>query len=142
MKYLLDTDHITILQRPTGADALILSSRLDQHSSDDFGVSMVSFHEQVLGAHALLNRARRSDELIRGYSLLQEVLSLYAGAMVVPFGAPEFAVCTGLRKSKPQISTMDLRIAATAVSRNMILLTRNRADFAGIPGLVVEDWTA
>lgn len=36
---------------------------------------------------------------------------------------------------------MDLRIAAIAVSRNLVLLTRNVADFGKIAELRTEDWT-
>lgn len=37
---------------------------------------------------------------------------------------------------------LDLLIAATALSNNLILATLNTRDFEGIPGLSVEDWGA
>jgi tRNA(fMet)-specific endonuclease VapC len=36
---------------------------------------------------------------------------------------------------------MDLRIASIAISRGLVLLTRNARDFSKIPELVIEDWT-
>jgi tRNA(fMet)-specific endonuclease VapC len=36
---------------------------------------------------------------------------------------------------------MDLRIASIAISRNLVLLTRNVRDFIKVPKLVTEDWT-
>jgi tRNA(fMet)-specific endonuclease VapC len=36
---------------------------------------------------------------------------------------------------------MDLRIAAIATTKQIILLTRNYKDFVKVPGLVIEDWT-
>lgn len=48
---------------------------------------------------------------------------------------------TRLISSKIRVRTMDLRIASIALSRNLILLTRNKQDFIKVPGLVSEDWT-
>ncbi|MFO7029482.1 hypothetical protein B9T07_05335 [Limnospira fusiformis CCALA 023] len=36
---------------------------------------------------------------------------------------------------------MDARIVAIALSRSMILLTRNHRGFSKVTGLVIEDWT-
>jgi tRNA(fMet)-specific endonuclease VapC len=139
VKYLLDTDHVSILQRPTSAEYLILVARMGRHPPTDIGTSVVSFHEQSVGFHGFLNRAKRPAEVIRGYRLLREVLDAYASAVVVPFdpaAAAAFDQLSGLG-----LALMDRRIAATAVSRGLTLLTRNRSDFAKVPGLVIEDCT-
>ncbi len=40
-----------------------------------------------------------------------------------------------------RIGTMDLRIAAIALSHNFTVLTRNTVDFGKVPALKVQDWT-
>lgn len=40
-----------------------------------------------------------------------------------------------------RMAQMDARIAAIALSRQMILLTRNHRDFSKVAGLAIEDWT-
>lgn len=57
------------------------------------------------------------------------------------FDAPAAAVFDGLRAQRVRIATMDLRIASIALSRGLILLTRNVSDFSKVPGLVTENWT-
>lgn len=47
-----------------------------------------------------------------------------------------------LKRSRLRIGTMDLKIAAIALVHDATLITRNRADFAKVPGLRVEDWSA
>lgn len=46
------------------------------------------------------------------------------------------------KSRKIKLATMDLRIAAIAMSKQLVLLTRNHKDFVKVPGLIIEDWTA
>jgi tRNA(fMet)-specific endonuclease VapC len=141
VKYLLDTDHISFLQRRSGSEFSRLAVRMAQHPITDFALSIVSFHEQILGAHNFINRARTNTDMIRGYTLLLETLQGFATAPVLPFDAGAIALFDELRRQRVRVSTMDLRIAAIAMSHNLMLLTRNVSDFSKVPGLVTEDWT-
>jgi tRNA(fMet)-specific endonuclease VapC len=47
-----------------------------------------------------------------------------------------------LQKTRIRIGTMDLKIAAIALTSNATLLTRNLIDFRKVPDLKVEDWSA
>ncbi|WP_036485930.1 type II toxin-antitoxin system VapC family toxin [Myxosarcina sp. GI1] len=141
MRYLFDTDHISLLQRRSGIEFTRLTIRIGQYSSADFALSIVSFHEQVLGAHNFINRARTNIDTIRGYTLLLEILQGFASAPVLPFDAEASAIFDKFRGQRVRVSTMDLRIAAIAMSRNLVLLTRNVSDFSKVPELVTEDWT-
>ena len=141
MRYLLDTDHISFLQRRSGQEFTRLIIRMEQHSQVDFALSIVSFHEQVLGAHNFINRARINIDVMRGYTLLLEILQGFSSAPVLPYEAEAVAIFDELRRQKVRVSTMDLRISAIALSHNLIVLTRNVSDFSKIPGLMTEDWT-
>ena len=56
------------------ADPAVQQERRQRLSSlSAFAFSVVSFHEQALGAHTYVARARTTAELIRGYTLLSEI---------------------------------------------------------------------
>ncbi|WP_199331967.1 type II toxin-antitoxin system VapC family toxin [Anabaena lutea] len=57
------------------------------------------------------------------------------------FDAEAITIFDSLRRKKVRVAKMDLRIAAIAMSRNLVLLTSNVSDFSKVPGLVTEDWT-
>jgi tRNA(fMet)-specific endonuclease VapC len=141
VKYLLDTDHISFLQRRSAPEHAILVARMSEHPLADFAFSVVSFHEQALGAHTYVGRARKTAELIRGYTLLSEILQGFLSAPVLPFDAAAGVALDGLRMQHVRIAAMDSRIAAIALSRDLVLLTRNERDFGRVPGLLTEDWT-
>jgi tRNA(fMet)-specific endonuclease VapC len=66
VKYLFDTDHISFLQRRSGSEYVNLAKRIATSSPGDFAFSVVSLHEQVLGANAFINRPRTSADTVRG----------------------------------------------------------------------------
>jgi tRNA(fMet)-specific endonuclease VapC len=141
VRYLFDTDHISILQRRSGPEYATLAAQVARQAPADMAYSIVSFHEQVLGAQSYINRARTMLEIIRGYALLAEDLRAFSTAPVLPFDAAAAVIFDNLRAQRVRIATMDLRIAAITLSRSLTLLTRNTRDFGKVPGLVTEDWT-
>jgi tRNA(fMet)-specific endonuclease VapC len=141
VKFLLDTDHISVLQRQAGLEFAALAARIAQQQPADLAFSVVSFHEQVLGCHTYVSRARTSAAVVRGYAMLTRVLNDFGGAQVLPFDPSAASTLDGLVAQGVRIAAMDLRIASIALSRTMTLLTRNRRDFARVPLLVTEDWT-
>lgn len=75
------------------------------------------------------------------WALLLEILQGFANAPVLPFDPVAITIFEQMRSQQIRVSTMDLRIAAIAISRNLVLLTRNVRDFSKVPGLKTEDWT-
>jgi tRNA(fMet)-specific endonuclease VapC len=141
VKYLLDTDHLSIVQRQTAPEYTTLLTRIAQYPSTDLACSIISFHEQVLGCHTYINQARRAEDVVRGYRMLAQVLLDFTEALVIPFDAAAATVFEELVAQRVRVGTMDLRMAAIALSRGMIMVTRNTRDFRKVPGLQIEDWT-
>ena len=141
MKYLLDTDHLSIIQRQTGQDYINLSARMTQYSLSDFAISTVTFHEQLLGSHTYITRARNADEMVKVYEMMTRLIRDFKVLPLISFDADAAKVLAQLQPQKIKLGKMDSRIAAIALSRGLILLTRNRRDFSKVTGLVIEDWT-
>jgi tRNA(fMet)-specific endonuclease VapC len=139
--YVVDTDHLGVLQRASDPAYGVLSGRISRHAQADFYVTIVSFHEQILGWNAYIARAKDRVGVVRGYRRLEAILMDFSRAQVLPFDDPAAEVFDALRRQRVRIGTMDLRIAAIARSRNMTVLTRNLIDFQRVPDLAVEDWT-
>ena len=142
MRYLFDTDHISILQRRSGDAYLCLTDRISRCSPDDFALNIISFHEQCLGANTLIARSKTDAQIIVGYDLLNEILQGFSVAPVLKFNQAAALCFQGFRSKGIRIGTMDLRIASICLTNNLILLTRNRRDFEQVPDLLVEDWTS
>ncbi|WP_017292853.1 type II toxin-antitoxin system VapC family toxin [Geminocystis herdmanii] len=141
MKYLLDTDHISFLQRKSGQEYENIIRHIRQHSSRDFAFSIISFHEQIIGAHTFIVRSQNPEKLIKGYGLLQQVINTFSKANILDFDENSVQIFERLKCEKITLATMDLRIASIALSQDLILLTRNRKDFSKVPNLILEDWT-
>ncbi len=141
MRYLLDTDHLSVFQRRTGDAYQNLAGRMSAYAPSDFGVSIVTVHEQFLGVHGHLNRAKRLKDVIAGYEILSRALKDYLFFTVLDFEAEASACFEMLGQQKVRLGVMDARIASIALSQGLVLLTRNSKDFVKVPDLRIEDWT-
>jgi tRNA(fMet)-specific endonuclease VapC len=139
---LLDTDHLSVLQGEEQPACDRLVARLRQLPPEDVATSIVSFHEQVQGWLAYLNRARKLEQVVKAYAELETIWRSFLKMNVLPFSAEAQTEFVELRRQCRRLQTMDLRIASVAITTSSTLLSRNLRDFRQVPGLTVEDWTA
>jgi tRNA(fMet)-specific endonuclease VapC len=139
--YLLDRDHLSILQWQTMPDYQVLAQHLQRCKSSEVFASIVSFHEEVRGWNRYVNAARSTQGVVRAYQKFEQILTDFSAMQVLPFDAAAAIVFDQLRSQRIRIGTMDLRVAAIAIGNDLTIVTRNFVDFAKVPGLRVEDWT-
>ncbi len=141
MTYLLDTDHLSIIQRKTGVAYETISGRMSQYSVSEFAISIITIQEQMLGCHAYINRARHLSEMVTGYRMMNRLVRTFQTSIILPFDELAARQLEQLQTKGIRLGKMDARIAAIALANQRILLTRNRQDFEKVPGLTLEDWT-
>lgn len=139
--YLLDTDHISVLQRG-GEGAEILTSRLAAVPLDEVAVTIISYEEQTRGWLAYIASARSLQGQVEALQRLRRHLEDYCVIPLVDFDMKAAQVFRQLQTARVRIGTMDLKIAAIALANDATLLTRNRSDFGRVPGLQIEDRTS
>ncbi len=138
--WLLDTDHLTILERG-GSTALPLQIRLGELPANEFGTTIISYEEQMCGWLAHVSKAKTPQKTVEAYALLQDHIETFRDAPILAYGDLAATEFERLRQARIGIGTSDLRIAAICLARDATLLTRNLRDFNRIPGLRAEDWS-
>jgi tRNA(fMet)-specific endonuclease VapC len=139
--FILDSDHLSILQAKRGSEFAALQTRLAVVSDAEVFTTIISFHEQIGGWYKSLARPRKQRDVVFAYQMLQQVVFNFSKMQVLPFNDAAGVQFESLKRQKVRVGTMDLRIASIALANNMILLTRNTVDFERVPGLKFEDWT-
>ena len=89
----------------------------------------------------MIARARTVEAEMSAYSRLFRLLEYFRERSILPLDLNSSLRLQELKALRLRIGTMDLKIAAIALANNALLVSRNLADFARIPGLRVEDWT-
>lgn len=142
MIYLLDTDHISELQRVAAAGRR-LTARLGRVAPDDYGTTIVTFEEQIRGrlAQVAASKAAAASNVLF-YARLNDTLRFYQNIAVWQYTHEAAQRYEAIRSSKIRLGAQDLKIACVALSAGATLLTRNIKDFAQVPNLLIEDWTA
>ena len=137
----LDTDHLSTLQRRESAASRILQARLDRLDAGSQATTIVTYEEQTRGWMAYMARARTVAQEIEGYARLRAHLHTFRNVLVLDFDERAGVEYQRLRQSRIRVGTMDLKIAAIVLTHNAMLLTKNLADFRKVPGLKIADWT-
>jgi len=134
---LLDTDHVSLHER----GHLPLRARLASFLPDEVAVSIVTVEEMLRGRLAILARRSTGEARVHAYTKLLETAHFFGTISVVPFDMAYEQQFQALRAMRLRVGSRDLRIAATALVQNVVLITRNRRDFEQVPGLRLDDWS-
>ena len=135
IRYLLNTNVVSEPARPHP------SARVLQHIAEHEGemaIPSVVWHELIFGLERLPVGARRT--YLDGYlrTVVRATLPIFPyDAAAAHWHGTERARLQALGRTRPFVDGM---VAAVAATRNLILVTRNTADFADFDGLRLEDW--
>ncbi|MBN1658645.1 MAG: type II toxin-antitoxin system VapC family toxin [Anaerolineae bacterium] len=135
--FILDTDHITLYQR---GDPQV-TGHVTRTPRDLVATSIVTYEEQLRGRLAVVRQAQTAERLALAYQRLHEMHAFFCAIRLVDFDPSTAKIYEALRKEYRRLGKMDLRIAATVLANDGVLVTRNQSDFGQIADLSTEDWS-
>ena len=130
MNYLIDTDIIiySLKGKQTVTDSF--KERLNEPKS----ISVITYGELVYGA-------RKSQHEQKNMARVRRIAEIFPIIDVSPAIIETFGhLKATLEKTGSIVADMDLIIASTALTHNMILVTNNEKHFQQIPELQIENW--
>jgi tRNA(fMet)-specific endonuclease VapC len=101
----------------------------------------INIEEIMRGRLAPLGRVISGAKHIQAYARLVAAEEVFRLFPLAPFDAASESEFQHLRASRLRVGTLDLKIAAIALTNRLTVLTRNHRDFGRVPGLVIEDWS-
>jgi len=140
MVLILDTDHLTVIQRRTEPSYSRLRDKLAKFGPTAVQTTIISFEEQVRGWLAVVSRTRKQTAQIAAYEHLQALLGFFSEIPVAGFTEAAAVEFHSLASSRLRVGSMDLKIAAIVLSCDALLLSGNIKDFQRVPSSRVEDW--
>jgi tRNA(fMet)-specific endonuclease VapC len=137
--WILDTDHLSLLQRENSQ----LIERLSLHQDRVF-ITIVTAEEQLRGRLSVISKAsdpKSKTSLSFAYQNLRLTIESLQEFEQIDFDLEAESIYHQLRQQKIRIGTQDLRIASIVLANKATLLTRNDRDFSQVPNLIIDDWT-
>jgi tRNA(fMet)-specific endonuclease VapC len=111
VRYILDTDHLSIADRDT-VEAFNLGRRLAAVPSGEVAVTVVTYEEQMRGWLAYIARAHTTEQQVEAYRRLRVHIERFRHIPLVDFDEKAAAAFERLRQARLRIGAMDLKIAA------------------------------
>jgi tRNA(fMet)-specific endonuclease VapC len=137
MRFILDTDHLSLHQRAHAP----IRERLLTIPPEDVAITVVTIEEQLRGRLAYIRKATDAASLQRSYSWLHETVRSINRFNFADYDEAAHRHFQRLKSLKLCVGTQDLRIAAIALARDCTLVTRNAQDFQAVPRLTLADWS-
>ena len=138
---LIDTDHATYLKYPESDRGRRFLNRLGAlPPTEVVGAAIVTVEERMRGWLAVIAKERQAIRQVAGYGELAQLFEFYQQFRIVLFDEAAARQFDEFRTQRLRLGTMDLKIAATAVVNQALLLSANLQDFERVPGLRVENW--
>lgn len=123
IRYLIDAN-VAVYSMDVGYESL--KARIADCFPGEIAISTITFAEIAYGTHV-------------GKRPPPEVLEAFVAAIpLVPFDA---AAARAYARLPFKRARFDRLLAAQALCLGAIIVTNNEADFADVPGLLVENWT-
>jgi tRNA(fMet)-specific endonuclease VapC len=138
----LDIEHMSLPEWADVRDSMPLRTRLAALPPVEVATTVISYEEQMRGWMAYIARTHSITHQVEAYGRLLRQLANYCRTAVLAFDEQAAVTLQRLRRARIRIGTMDLRIAAIALSHDATLLSRNLGDIRQIPDFRVEDWTS
>jgi len=113
---ILDTDHLTIIQRATEPAYTSLRTRLRQDASSEICTTIINVEEQMRGWLTVLAQTRDMRQEVAAYRRLHALLTFFGDITVLDFTTAAADLFLQLRRARVRIGSMDLKIAAIALS--------------------------
>ena len=135
--YVLDTDHLSLNLRGHPK----IRERLALFPPEEIAITIITAEEQLRGRLAQLGKAASGHARSTAYLYLRKAIVDLAKLNILDYDASSESIYQGLKLQRIRAGSQDLRIAAVTLANSGTLVTRNRSDFAKVPGLVLEDWT-
>ncbi|MBA3243211.1 MAG: type II toxin-antitoxin system VapC family toxin [Acidobacteria bacterium] len=105
-------------------------------------ISVVTAEESIRGAFKLIKDTQNTARVTLGYQFLSKTLYALKKYQILPFDAASYERFQRIPiEVRRDIKTRDSRIAASALSRDFKVVTRNLKHFRLVPGLECVDWT-
>lgn len=130
MKYLLDTNILIYRLKNLGN----VNGNFLKKQNEKMSISVITYGELIFGAEKSKLREKNLE-------VAHEIRKIFPVENITS----EIMECFGclkanLQKTGKNVDDMDLLIAATAISNDMVLVTHNTKHFINIPELQLEDW--
>jgi|SRR5215471_2980993 len=114
-----------------------LRERIENTPYEQIFVSVISVEEAIEGARNLIYRQGR---VVAGYELLTRVFTSYSKFQILSYDEDALEVFNRFPKDAKRVTKSDRQIAATAMAKGYLVVTRNLRDFQQI-GVPCEDWS-